>query len=56
MIMWEYLTEGYIQECWHPDLNNRPTADDIKSKIENIIDSESRIPTKILGSPDIIVA
>ncbi|CAI2173554.1 5590_t:CDS:2 [Funneliformis geosporum] len=36
--------EGYIeliQECWHPDPNNRLTADDIKSKIEKIIDSES---------------
>jgi serine/threonine protein kinase len=56
--------EGYIElmkECWHPDPDKRPTADDIYDKIYKIYDNEYNLsyrinptnPTKIIQSLDI---
>ena len=51
--------EGYIElmkECWHPDPEKRPSAESIwsnGSKIDSIIESERKNPTKIIESPDI---
>ena len=53
--------EGYIElmeECWHSDPNNRPTAADVFVKVIKISDNECKMyklsnPTNIIKSPDI---
>jgi serine/threonine protein kinase len=53
--------KGYIElmkECWHPDPDKRPTADDIYDKIDKIYREESKNynnekPTEIIKSSDI---
>src|SRR4051812_36976835 len=51
--------DGYIelmQECWHSDLNKRPSANYIIIKIMTMIKNEfenRNNPTKIIKSPDI---
>ncbi|RGB22644.1 hypothetical protein C1646_775772 [Rhizophagus diaphanus] len=52
--------EGYVElmkECWHPDPNKRPTANDLSKifKAEGKLSffKEYRNPTKIIKSPDI---
>src|SRR5436190_24335788 len=53
--------EGYIElmeECWHYDPNNRPTATDVFERLRKMFINEHEMyklgnPTKIIKSPDI---
>ncbi len=47
---------GYVelmQECWHPDPNERPTATEILPRTKNMANLESKNPTEIIQSSDI---
>ncbi|CAB5369209.1 unnamed protein product [Rhizophagus irregularis] len=45
-----------MNECWHPNPNERPTATELKGKLWNILNEEQdpfSTPTKITKTPDI---
>ena len=50
------VPEGYIElmkGCWDSDPNKRPTAVDIKDRLDKIMDAEKKNKTCIKKSPDI---